>query len=86
VAYAELTSDVNRRAIVVIRAIGAFGLLINGAPIDAGAASRDVATVDLVRGVNRFVLTTRPGQGPWQFACLVSEADDPAPKPSPAAR
>jgi HEAT repeat protein len=84
IAYAELASDEARRAIVVVRATGAFGLVVNGVPIDGGTVSRDVATVDLVRGVNRLLLTTQPGQGPWQFACLVSAADDSASKPSSA--
>ncbi|MDR3618168.1 MAG: HEAT repeat domain-containing protein [Paludisphaera borealis] len=81
-AYAELTSADARRAIVLIHSTGPCDIFVNGVPIDAEAVSRDHFTVPLVRGVNRFLVTTQPGQAGWQFECLVSTTDDPDPRPA----
>ena len=80
-AYAELTSTEARRAFVLIRSTGAVALFVNGDPIIADSPSRDFLVVPLARGLNRLLVTTRPGASDWAFECLVSTPDGPPSRP-----
>jgi len=78
VAYAEIESATDRRAILLMRATGPFDLFVNGSPVSADPAARDgrdYFEVPLVRGTNRVLVATRRGDANWEFQLLASVAE-----------
>ena len=86
-AVAEVTSDRDRPAILVIDASGPVVVVVDERPLAnfvAGAAG-ETLRVDLRSGVNRILLRTRQALSPWSARVQLSEPD-PAGTPGPIAR
>ncbi len=80
-AYAEVRSDRDRPALLLVEAAGAFALAVNDRPAlnrPAGeargtAGDPEVVRVALRQGTNRLLAWSRQGAAGWSFAVRVSE-------------
>jgi putative heme-binding domain-containing protein len=80
-ALAEVSSDRDRDALILVGSTGHVVLEVNGAillnPTIAGgrpyAIDSDRVRVRLHRGANRFLVRSRPGIGAWCFSVQVAE-------------
>ncbi len=80
-AYAEVASDRDRDALLLVGSSGTVKVTVNETmnfdhPDDAGRAYRpdsDLVRVVLKKGKNRILVVTRQGIGAWSFSVQVSE-------------
>ncbi len=93
-AYAEVPSDRDRDALILIGSSGPVAVSINGVLVhDAGsvagrpyAPDSDLVRVKLVKGANRLLVRSRQGIGAWTFSVQLSNPSEPifAAKPRPS--
>jgi putative heme-binding domain-containing protein len=80
-AYAEVSSDRDRPALLLVGSSGPVLILVNDRPVlDRGdiagrpySPDSDLVRVVLKKGVNRILVRTRQGIGPWCFGAQVSD-------------
>jgi putative heme-binding domain-containing protein len=91
-AYAEIPSDRDRNALLLVGSSGSMTITLNEVPVHslasggrAFAPDSDLVRVRLAKGINRLLLKTRQGIGNWTFSVAVSEASEPlfAARPRP---
>ena len=88
-AFAEIPSDRERPAMLLVGSSGSLIVTLNEATIHtvtdgAGRAYRpdsDLVRVTLRAGVNRLLIRSRQGIGAWSFGVQVSEPADPSLSP-----
>jgi putative heme-binding domain-containing protein len=87
-AYAEIPSDRDGPALLLVGSSGSIVLVLNGKTVlnlntagRAFASDSDVVRVTLKQGVNRILVASRQGVGPWSFAVQVADASVAGPSP-----
>ena len=84
-AYAEVTADADRPALMLVGSSGSIVVMINNQTVlnvanSAGRAfaiDSDLVRFSLRKGVNRVLVLTRQGVGTWSFGVQISEASSP---------
>ncbi|WP_435010028.1 HEAT repeat domain-containing protein [Tundrisphaera lichenicola] len=79
--YAEVTSDRDRSALMLVGSSGSVLVAVNDRPVlnyddPAGrsfASDSDLVRIQLRKGLNRIVVRTRQGSGAWSYSVQISE-------------
>ena len=69
-AYAEVTSDRDRSALMMVGSSGSILVTVNDRPL---APDSDLIRFPLKAGINRILVRSRQGLGAWSFSVQVSE-------------
>ncbi len=80
-AFAEIKSDRDRPALLLVGSSGSIAITVNDQPVlnEATASGRvyaidsETVRIRLKKGVNRFLVRTRQGIGLWSFGLMISE-------------